>query len=585
MADSKSTTDKANVAEDKALLAVDDDKAEAEIESEISGSDDDEEDEGRLSDPAAWDITFKLAQFLDNHFILALLQHLHRQRQRADAKGSDDADDSKSPSRSPMSAQALQLMSLYGDEDLNRLAVSLLSKTCMVDEQLALFSRFSEQLCDARLSKQRDGLATFKTRVVAQLTALEEQCGPLLDLLGDNEQTAAVDWVTSQNFDIDALFAYCRLRYEVGFYQHTDVLLAHYRRLTPDPAKKSAALWGALSAQILQNKWDDAFKSVGDIGKLIEDASRTMNLSKADEAEAEGAQAEEEKEEDIYTKMARLELEGRALDDVAGSGSDAEDAEAKRKSAEAALKKSERERKANVATIMRDRAWLLHWSLFVYLNKYTLLDELIQLFSSAKYMNVIQTMCPHLLRYLTAAIVISPNIDKVQSKLKYLSDVCKSLASTDYADPITEFVRLLIKGNDFAGASKMLESAMALIRCDFFLSYYEHYFLQFARSTFLYKYCRLYNRISVDSVARLLLMDKELDRDEIQLWLINAIRSEDSVHAKLDVVQNVIYVHFAETNPYQEMKDRIKSMNQRTLVVYASIGNKMKQLEEARNEQ
>merc|ERR1712087_613663 len=117
-------------------------------------------------------------------------------------------------------------------------------------------------------------------------------------------------------------------------------------------------------------------------------------------------------------------------------------------------KKSERERKANVATIMRDRAWLLHWSLFVYLNKYTLLDELIQLFSSAKYMNVIQTMCPHLLRYLTAAIVISPNIDKVQSKLKYLSDVSEVIIEErqHYSDPITEFVRLVIKQNDFVGA-------------------------------------------------------------------------------------------------------------------------------------
>jgi len=320
---------------------------------------------------------------------------------------------------------------------------------------------------------------------------------------------------------------------------------------------------------------------VGDIGKLIEDASRTMNVK--EEAGDEPGEAEKDDGEDMYTRMARLELGGeeeKAKDDTSV------EREAAKKEEMRLAKEAEKADRANVATIMRDRAWLLHWALFVYLNKYSLLDELIQLFSSAKFMNVIQTMCPHLLRHLSAAILISPNIDKAKSKLKYLSDVSKSYALSGYADPITEFVRLLIKANDFEGASRMLRRAMELIRGDFFLSYYEHYFLQFARTTFLYKYCRLYNRISVDSVARLLLMDEDEDltRDEIQLWLINAIRCEESVHAKLDVVQNVIYVHFEETNPYQEMKDRMKSMNQRTLVVYASIGNKLKQLEEARTE-
>ena len=56
-----------------------------------------------------------------------------------------------------------------------------------------------------------------------------------------------------------------------------------------------------------------------------------------------------------------------------------------------------------IASIMRDRAWLLHWSLFVFFNNNNM-DDLIQLFTSNLYQNVIQTMCPHLLRYWTAAI-------------------------------------------------------------------------------------------------------------------------------------------------------------------------------------
>ena len=249
-----------------------------------------------------------------------------------------------------------------------------------------------------------------------------------------------------------------------------------------------------------------------------------------------------------------------------------------------AAQKAKAEKRAadslQIASIMRDRAWLLHWSLFVFFNKDSLLDELIALFVNNKYMNVIQTMCPHLLRYLTSAILISPNIDK-QSKLKYLSDVSRVIIEEQYTykDPITEFVRLVIRSNDFEGASIMLAHAMDVIKFDFFLAFYQDYFLQYARTTFLIKYCRLYNRISVKNIAKLLLMDRTMSNDQIQLWLINAIRSE-SIVAKLDVLENVIYVHFDETNPYQEMKERTQSMNHRTLEIYQSIRNKFRQLQE-----
>eukprot|EP00483_Globobulimina_turgida_P001968 UN01970 len=115
-------------------------------------------------------------------------------------------------------------------------------------------------------------------------------------------------------------------------------------------------------------------------------------------------------------------------------------------------------------------------------------------------------MCPHLLRYLTSAVLISPNIDK-QSKLKYLTDVSKIIAEEQhtYRDPITEFVRLVMRKNDFLGASVMLGYAMDVIKCDFFLAYYQDYFLQYARCMLLIKYCKLYNRISVGSIRKLLL--------------------------------------------------------------------------------
>lgn len=335
-------------------------------------------------------------------------------------------------------------------------------------------------------------------------------------------------------------------------------------------------------------KWDDAFKSIRDLREQIEDNSRTLNLNKGDEVAIVG-----EEEEDEYMKQAREELERRQLEQEENKDNDEENkneidgtrGDDDNKEIQDLKAKKEEEKKSKslqIASIMRDRAWLLHWSLFVFFNKDTLLDELIALFLNNKYMNVIQTMCPHLLRYLTSSILISPNIDK-QSKLKYLMDVSKIINEEQYTyrDPITEFVRLVIRTNDFEGASTMLSYAIDVIKCDFFLAYYQDYFVQYARTTFLIKYCRLFNRIRVKNISKLLLMDNLTDEQQ-QLWLISAIRSE-SINAKLDVVENVIYVHFNETNPYQEMKDRTKSMNQRTGQLYAQIARKEQEAADKRN--
>merc|ERR1712154_405586 len=85
-----------------------------------------------------------------------------------------------------------------------------------------------------------------------KLEELETVCGPLIDFLGDEKNVnelvreKSVNLVSIQKktsmdlsaFNIDYLFAYARLRYEVGFYQHTDILLNYYRMLTPDISKK-----------------------------------------------------------------------------------------------------------------------------------------------------------------------------------------------------------------------------------------------------------------------------------------------------------------------------------------------------------
>ena len=145
-----------------------------------------------------------------------------------------------------------QLYWLYNDNDLNQIEIDLLSKTCLIDEQLELFDILKETKIST-LQAKTEGLKSYKEKIWTKLRELEETCGPLIDFLGDeksvndlireksfdlrsiHEKNQDIDL---SNFNIDYLFAYCRLRYEIGLYQDTDILLNYYRLLTPDTTKK-----------------------------------------------------------------------------------------------------------------------------------------------------------------------------------------------------------------------------------------------------------------------------------------------------------------------------------------------------------
>jgi len=55
---------------------------------------------------------------------------------------------------------------------------------------------------------------------------------------------------------------------------------------------------------------------------------------------------------------------------------------------------------------LQQRTWLIHWSLFVFFNHQKGRDYIIDMFLNQQpYLNAIQTMCPHILRYLTTAVI------------------------------------------------------------------------------------------------------------------------------------------------------------------------------------
>jgi translation initiation factor 3 subunit E len=69
-----------------------------------------------------------------------------------------------------------------------------------------------------------------------------------------------------------------------------------------------------------------------------------------------------------------------------------------------------------------------------------------------RYLNTIQTTCPHILRYLTTAVITNK---RRRNQLNELVRVLQQ-ESHSYSDPITEFLEDLYANFDFDAAQKKL---------------------------------------------------------------------------------------------------------------------------------
>lgn len=154
----------------------------------------------------------------------------------------------------------------------------------------------------------------------------------------------------------------------------------------------------------------------------------------------------------------------------------------------------------NALAQLQQRTWLLHWCLFPYFNHEASRDTLTDLFFSPAFINTIQTLCPWLLRYLTAAVITgrqrSRNSNAYQKQVKDLVRVVKQ-EGYEYSDPLTEFIKALYIDFDFEEAQQKLSEAEAILREDFFLGSLTDSFVDSARHLISETYCKIHQRIDI----------------------------------------------------------------------------------------
>lgn len=152
---------------------------------------------------------------------------------------------------------------------------------------------------------------------------------------------------------------------------------------------------------------------------------------------------------------------------------------------------------------LQHRTWLIHWSLFPFFNYEPARETLTELFFSPTYINTIQTACPWILRYLSAAVITNRNrpvgrntYGSYQKQLKDLVRIVRQ-EGYEYSDPVTDFVKALYVDFDFEEAQKRLSEADEIMRSDFFLVASSESFLDAARHLISESYCKIHQRIDI----------------------------------------------------------------------------------------
>lgn len=213
------------------------------------------------------------------------------------------------------------------------------------------------------------------------------------------------------------------------------------------------------------------------------------------------------------------------------------------------------------------RTWLLHWSLFIFWKVPTAaaagaattptkqphsttftnsLEQMVDLFTTDKYLQAITTNAPHLLRYLTVAALLikrrgSTNSSGSKGSSKRdnskLNEVVSIMQHCDYTDPMVEFVDCLCLKFDFELAEKKLVQCQGLLENDFFLRHQVHRIMEEARVLVFENYCRIHHKVDLLTLStKLALSPLQAER-----WIVDLIRTTSSLEdAKLDSEQGCV---------------------------------------------
>lgn len=142
--------------------------------------------------------------------------------------------------------------------------------------------------------------------------------------------------------------------------------------------------------------------------------------------------------------------------------------------------------------------------------------KLIEWLFSDRIINLICTVCPHLLRYIAVIAILNK---QRQDHFKVAVDAV-ARCTEHYSDPFTSIVASLFVKYDFDEAQEKLALCAEAAAADFFLAPLQTTLQESSRLLIFQTYCRIQKSINIDVIARKLHMTPET----AERWIVNLIR-------------------------------------------------------------
>lgn len=220
---------------------------------------DEAETDDSVDDPCSYDLTQKVAPFLDRHMLVPVLDFLNG-------------------------------LGIYDETDIMKAKIEVVAATCMLDFALDMYNELNMEV--------PEGLAERKDATLEKVQSAQQKALPLLKILENDEDLSTIKKLTNvqeicEKFPdlepdfLDSLWEYTRLIFDCGNYELVVVLLRHYSSLTmsqdadkPVTERQYWTFWGLLSSCILHGIWDEAATQVMRLEASLD--SNSMKMTKAE---------------------------------------------------------------------------------------------------------------------------------------------------------------------------------------------------------------------------------------------------------------------------------------------------------------
>lgn len=439
---------------------------------------------------------------------------------------------------------------IFAEADIAKAQYELAKNTSMVDYALQLHEQaYPNQPAPAEIEKQRD-------TAIALNDKLGGEVDHVLNVIQDPDVASALKQDKAQNLQwleekysltseqINALYRYGYFQFNCGNYADASSYLYHFRILSTDPVLIMSSHWGKLASDILCAEWEQALSELKLLREQIDSSAAHATASYAPSSSSNGA---------------------AQTDDLTQEG------------------------------LLKKRAWLLHWALFIFFNHPQGREQLVEMFLSPVYLNTIQTTCWWLLRYIVAALLLSrrttrvylvqqpapatlmasassANVNKLspQAAIKDITNIIDSesyrLAGTD---PIVDFLSKLFVDFDFEAAQEQLTLAEQVAAKDFFLADFKDELVEACRVVISEAYCRIHSKVDIaDLVKRL-----NLSKEDGEKWIVNLVR-DTRADAKIDFKEGMVFMNPTHPPIYQTIIEKTRGFTFRTSAMGTAIDRK-----------